>query len=54
MSSNQKIDRRKAPEFCNNCNSKREKNEMHLPIIKIIKGKEVKFCEIRITRKKNE
>jgi len=54
MSSNQKIDRRRSPEFCTNCNSKIDRTEIHLPINKINNGKEIRYCEIRIKRiKKN-
>ena len=45
-----KVDKRKSPEFCSNCNSKIGKTEIHLPVTKINKGKEVKYCEIRIKR----
>jgi len=46
MSDNQKIDRRRSPVFCTHCNTKIERTEIHLPIIK----NDVKYCEIRFKR----
>jgi len=37
---------------CKHCNSEITKYEQHFPITKENKGKEIKYCEIRISRSK--
>jgi len=36
---------------CNHCNSEIEKYEQHFPITQERGGKEIKYCEIRISRR---
>ena len=47
---NFQVDRRKAKDFCDHCNSKIESCEIHFPITKTDKGKVEKYCEVRIKR----
>jgi len=37
---------------CKHCNSEIEKYEQHFPMTNENKGKEMKYCEVRISRRK--